>query len=299
MATIKVDPEDVVVFVAVVEHGSFRKAAEALGVPKSSISRRIGKLEQRLNTELLHRTTRQLSLTDAGRLYFERSRRALDELESAELILEGMRDEPRGLLRITIPVDLTGSIADIVAEYLARYPKVRVETHVTNARVDLVAEGFDVALRAGSLPDSSLLAKKLGDTCLQLVASPDYLQRRGRPSTLTDLESHDCLVFGRQATTDEWKLIGPDGPVSVRVSGPVAANDLAFLRALAERGAGICRLPRSVAQASIQAGALERVLPDYSGGFGNMYAVYPSTLHLSTKVQRFVELCTELTPKVL
>lgn len=298
MATIKADPEDVVVFVSVVDQGSFSRAAKALGLPKSSISRRIGKLEERLHTELLHRSTRQLSLTDAGRLYYERCRRALDELESAELVLEGMRDEPRGTLKITIPVDLTGAISDIIAEYLARYPRVRVVSHVTNARVDLVREGFDVALRAGAMPDSSLIARKLGDTCLQLVASSQYLNRHGRPTTLRELESHQCLIFGGR-TSANWELNGPEGRVTAKVSGHVGANDLAFLRGLAERGSGICRLPRSVAQNGIAEGIFEQVLPEYSGGLGQLYAIYPSTSYVSAKVQRFVELCVEMTPRVL
>jgi DNA-binding transcriptional LysR family regulator len=175
---------------------------------------------------------------------------------------------------------------------------VRVVTLVTNARVDLVAEGYDVALRAGSMPDSSLIAKMLGDTCLLLVASPSYLDRRGRPTTLDDLASHDCLLLGER-DSEQWRVTGPRGRVSVKVSGRICANDLAFLLSMAERGAGICRMPRSLARARIEAKIVEHVLPDYIGAFGKLYVAYPSTTHVSTKVQRFVELCVEKASNVI
>ncbi len=292
----RADPEDVVAFVEVATRGSFSAAARALGVQKSNISRRVKKLESTLATQLLRRTTRTLTLTDAGRGYYERSRLALEELEGAERVLEGMQDEPRGLMKVSVPNDSGPMVSELVNEYLGRYPEVRIVVHVSNAQTDLVAEGFDLALRAGQLRDSTLIAKKLASTTMQMAASPDYLKRHGTPRRLLDLSAHHCLVFGSSGVKNTWRLTGPEGIEEVRISGILASNDLSFLHQAALKGWGIARLPKSQLKADLQRGALSSVLSGYCSPSPALYAVYPSASRLSPKVQRFVELCAERVP---
>ena len=280
-------------FVEVAKRGSFSAAARALGVPKSSISRRVQKLEDTLGTQLLMRTTRTLSLTEAGHGYLERATLAIETLEGAERVLEGMRDEPRGLLKITVPIDLAERVGELVDGFLTKYPEVCVATHISNARVDLVREGYDLALRAGELSDSTLVARKLTDSTLHLAASPGYLQRRGVPKLLAELSEHECLIFGTSSVSATWQLTGPDGVETVRVSGPIAANDLGFLRQAAINGRGIGRFPRQQITHQLTQGTLVRVLPGYCGLSPALYLVYPSASYLAPKVRRFIELCVE------
>jgi len=289
----RADPEDVVAFVEVARRGSFSAAARAMGLPKSSISRRVQKLEDALGTQLLTRTTRTSSLTEAGRGYLERAMLAIETLEGAEQVLEGMRDEPRGLLKITVPIDLSERVGELVDAFVSKYPEVRVATHVSNARVDLVREGYDLALRAGDLSDSTLVARKLMDSTLHLAASPGYLQRRGVPKRLADLCEHECLVFGTTSVHVSWQLAGPAGLETVKVAGVIASNDLGFLRQAAINGRGIGRFPRQQIIDQLEQGTLVRVLPEYCGRSPALYLVYPSASYLAPKVRRFVELCIE------
>jgi DNA-binding transcriptional LysR family regulator len=287
----RADPEDVVTFVRVAQLGSFSAAAKVLKVPKSSVSRRVRKLERTLSTQLLQRTTRSLRLTDSGRNYFERTSHALDEIEDAERILEGMADEPRGVLKLTIPIDLTEPVGDLIDHYVKQFPNVAIVTHVSNARSDLVREGYDLALRAGRLEDSTLVARKLVDTTMQLAASPAYLENHGTPKTLQELTTHQCVIFGSGQPEATWRLLGPAGMEQVRVKGAIAANDMSFLRRAAVKGHGIAWLPKQTLQGELRQGRLQLVLPEYSTIGSALYAVYPSARYLSPKVRHFVELC--------
>ncbi len=286
--------EDTRVFLAVVEEGSFSAAAKLLGVPKSSVSRRVANLEESLATKLLQRTTRTLSLTDAGKGYFERCRRAFEQLHDAEQTLEHLASEPRGVLKVTAPSSFGyAALHQLVEDYQARYPGVSLVVELSNRRVDLVAEGFDVALRAGPLDDSTLVARRVMTDGFELVASPSYLERRGAPRTLADLAQHDCLAFHGQEPYVTWTLTGPNGTESVRVAAHLVSNDLAFLEAAARRGAGVALLPGLTTRTSLRQGQLVRLLPGYTTQQGHISVVYPSAAYLSPKTKAFVEMAVE------
>jgi DNA-binding transcriptional LysR family regulator len=189
------DLNELVVFAKVVQAGSFSAAAKGLAMPKSTVSRKVADLEERLDVRLLQRTTRKLSLTDAGRLLYDHSSRIASEVETAERAVTSLHETPRGLLRVTAGVNAS-YLGPIVRDYLKRYPEVRLELYCTGRQVDLVEERFDLGIRAGRLPDSSLIAKSLGGTAWFLVATPAYLKRRGRPRAPADLAAHDVLAFG-------------------------------------------------------------------------------------------------------
>ncbi len=286
--------DDIRAFVAVVEEGSFSAAARVLGVPKSSVSRRVAHLEQSLATKLLQRTTRKLRLTDAGQSYFERCRRAFEQLHDAEQTLEHLQAEPRGVLKVTAPASFGYvALSGLIEAYNRRYPDVMVVVDLSNRMVDLVAEGYDVAIRAGPLVDSTMVARRVLADGFVLVASPDYLERRGRPATLAELAQHDCLLFRGEDVRTTWTLHGPAGVESVVAGARLVSNDLKFLAAAAERGAGITLLPLLTGRDGIASGKLERVLPQYSSEPGSISVVYPSATHLSPKTRAFVEMAVE------
>ena len=202
----------VTAFVRVVEQQSFTSAAKALGLPKSSVSRRVTELEEELGVQLLHRTTRKLALTEAGRSYFEQAERALTELQAAAESATGMDTEARGIVRVTAPVDIgVMGLADIVTEFVRAYPDIHVELSLSSKVVDLVAEGFDIGIRAGKSRDASLVSRRVGNSALGLYASPEYLSARGKPQTLAELPDHDCVLFRGKYGKALWRLEGPDG----------------------------------------------------------------------------------------
>jgi DNA-binding transcriptional LysR family regulator len=274
------------VFVEVVRQGSFTAAAAQLGLPKSTVSRRIAHLERELGVELLARTTRKIRLTDAGADLYRDVEPALARLEDATRALTDRQHTPRGLLRVTAPTDLADDfVAGVVASFVRRYPTVHVEMVLTNRIVDLVGEGFDVALRAGRLADrAGIIARRLSASDLGLFASASYLERRGVPERVADLAQHDCVLFRAQGGTARWTLEGPEGRVRIDVKGPVTAHDYAFVRATIRAGAGIGLIPMTGHGADP---SLVRVLPDYGIAGGALYVVYPSTRHLSAKVAAF------------
>lgn len=278
------------VFIQVVKAGSFTAAGERLALPKSTVSRKLTKLEQELGTRLLHRTTRQLRLTDAGSAFYDRVSKALEELEEASRAVSDEQAIPRGLIRVTAPLDFGFNfLGDLVATFREKYPEVEVEVDITQRNVNLVEEGFDLALRGGRLADSSLIATKLGDTELGLVASPAYLDQHSRPKQLSDLTQHSCLVFRGKPGRRDWTLTGPHGNESISVPARVTANDFSFLQSAAIANAGIALLPHFTVHCDVQAGRLERVLPDYRLKLGGMHIVYPTSRHVSAKVRAFRE----------
>src|SRR5438094_1531247 len=196
------DLNEIAVFTQVVQAGSFTAAAKAPGMPKSTVSRKVSDLEERLNARLLQRTTRKLSLTDAGRTYFDYGVRIVNEIEAAETAVGSLQDKPRGLLRVTTGTN-SSFLSDIVADFMKRNPEVQLEVLSTGRNVDLVEERFDVAIRAGTLADSSLVARRLGNVTWFLVATPAYLKKKRRPRAPDDLEDHDCLLFGTSSTAAE------------------------------------------------------------------------------------------------
>jgi DNA-binding transcriptional LysR family regulator len=264
------------VFVRVVEAGTFTAAAAALGVRKSSVSRSVAALEASLGIRLLQRTSRKLSLTDAGRAYYERARDSLAGLEEAEQAILALGAAPRGLVRVTAPVDLAGDLAPVVSAFLRAHAEVRVEMFLTGRYVDLVKEGFDLAVRAGALTDSSLLARKVADTELGLFASPAYLDTAGRPRRLAQLAGRECVLYRAGGSSATWRLTGPRGEEEVTVSGRADSDELAFVRAMLLAGFGIGLAPAHLFAPLVESGALERVLPRYARRSAPVHLVWPS-----------------------
>lgn len=289
-----VDLNQVAVFVQVVQAGSFVEAARRLGIPPTTLSRHVAQLESTLQARLLHRSTRKLSLTDAGRTLFDQSVAQVDALRTAADQLMSARETPQGSIRVAASAGFFDSFDMAwIADFLAAYPRVRVEFVLSDATADFVAQGIDVAFRGSSeLPDSSLVARKLATGALVLAASPAYLAARGRPGKPDDLTQHDCITAGSTAGPTNWRLTGPDGPVSVAVSGRFSANTGPAQRKAALQGLGICLLPANALQESLRSGELVEVLPGVASGVGNLYVVYPSRRHVPSAVTAFVEMTT-------
>ena len=282
------DLNAILVFARVVEAGSFTRAAQALGLPKSTVSRRVSELEERLGARLLQRTTRKLSLTEVGQAFYEHAARVVAEAEEAERVVGGMQDAPRGVLRVTLPLSV-GVLAPIVASFMARYPEVEVELVCADRVIDLVEEGFDVALRAGVLADSSLVARSLGVLRSVAVASPAFLRRHGAPKQPQALADLECLLFGVGPTRGRWTLQKGQKTVTVDVRGRFRVNDFDFLESVAQAGLGVALLPTFRGLSLLRAGTLQRVLPGWSSPDVPLHVVYPSTRHLSLKVRAFVD----------
>ena len=286
------DLNDLLVFTRVVQTGSFTAAARALEMTKSSVSRKLTDLEDRIGARLIQRTTRKLSLTDVGRAYYEDCARIVGEIEEAELAVSRMQATPRGTLRVTVPLAF-GVVGGLVAEFLKRYPDVRIELSATDRQIDLVEEGFDVAIRAGALADSSLIARPLGTMRRVLVAAPSYLKRRGHPKTPAELEAHECLVFAAASSPARWTLRSAGQSVDVIVPARLTANDFELLREAAESGLGIASMPELLCRDDLARGLLRPVLQKWCAEETPVHAVYPSARHLSPKVIAFVELVRE------
>lgn len=286
-----IDLNDIVIFSRVIETGSFTAAARLLGMPKTTVSRRVAALERDLGVRLLQRTTRSLGMTEAGRLYYEEASEALRKIEGANNRLAEAQAEPSGTIRISAPVGFSGHfLQEATFEFMATYPKAKVEMRLTDERLNLVDNGIDLAFRTGSLEDSTLIARKLGPTYRLLCASPAYLARAGRPSTPADLAGHDCVIAGPSATHAQWVLEGLAGPETVSVSGRFAANEMQAVMEAAIAGYGIAQLPYGVAFACIADGRLQRVLDGYTTASGGLHVVYPSSKHLSPLVRAFIAL---------
>jgi DNA-binding transcriptional LysR family regulator len=286
-----VDLIEAAVFVRVVQDGSFTKAAQSLDIPKSTVSRRLAELEARVGVRLLQRTTRKLALTDSGRLYFEHAARALAELEQAERAVGELQAVPRGTLRVTTPLAFS-LLGPLLAEYLRRYPEVRVDLYASDRRVDLVEERFDLALRAGPARDSSLIARRLGAVRRVLVAAPE-VARKLRLKTPEDLARENCLVFAPDGKN--WTLTTGAKAVSVTVTPRMTVNDYDMLCSVTRAGFGVALLPEYQCTADVASGALRRLLPQWSAPEVPVYALYPSARHLSPSVAALLELLrTEL-----
>ncbi|SRR6266540_1022819 len=287
------DLNAVAVFAAVVETGSFRGAAQALRAPRSTVSLKVAQLEDRLGARLLERTTRSVRLTDAGALYHQEVVPALEALRAAEQRLSAREVQPAGRLRLSAPEDFGESaLAPALAEYLTRYPGVEVDVELTSRRVDLLGEGFDLAIRAGPLTDSTLVAKKIGRPQRVLLhASPGYVARRGAPRRVDDLVHHDCLVIADRPAT--WPLRRRGRVVAVPVHTRTTANTQAMLHALAVAGLGIARLPEHLGAAAVRSGALRTFLDDAAPPANQLHAVYPSARHLPAKVRGLLALLEE------
>jgi DNA-binding transcriptional LysR family regulator len=284
------------IFARVVESGSFTSAAAQLVMSKSAVSKAVAALEDRLGARLLNRTTRRLALTEVGRAFYERCARIVAEAEEAELAVTRLQDTPRGTLRVNAPVSFgVRHLAPAISDFMARHPELSVDIDLVDRYIDLIEEGYDLALRiASELPDSSLIARRITNNEMVVCASPAYWNRRGRPARPEDLANHDCVTYAYSRSPGEWPLRGPDGSrVSVRVSGRLHSNngDIALSAALA--GHGVAHLPRFLCGPHLATGELERVLADAVPPPSGIYAVYPHNRHLSAKVRAFVSFLLE------
>jgi DNA-binding transcriptional LysR family regulator len=293
-----IDLNRIAVFVRVVQAGSFTRAAQALGLPVSSVSRAVANLEEELAVRLLHRTTRKLSVTESGRQFFERMQAVIAETEEATLAVSGLAGEPRGLVRVTAPFNPAQRLPQIMAKILQRYPGLTIDLDLTHRRVDLVEEGVDLAIRAGVLQDSSLVARRIADSELGLFAAPSYLERQGRPRRLADLARHSCLEYRGRAGKLPWRFSGPKGDESVAVSGPIVCNDMIFLRNSVLAGVGISLLPIQLMRPAVEAGEAERVLPRHAFDGGGMYLVWHSRRLLPARVVAVRDMLLEELPSM-
>jgi DNA-binding transcriptional LysR family regulator len=282
-------------FVRVAECGSFSQAAQRLHSSKSVVSRQVGALEAELGARLIHRTTRALTLTEAGRSYFERATRILADLDEANASVGQLQSAPRGQLRVNAPMSFGFlHLASAVPDFLNRYGDVELELIMNDRFVDLVEEGFDVAVRIGKLEDSSLVARRLAPMRRTVCAAPSYLQRRGIPDSPEDLKSHECLCYSNVGMTQEWRFVRPDGrPWPIEVHGRLHANNGDALRVAALQGFGLAVLPRFLTGRDVQSGALVSVLEPFMPQDSAVYAVYPHARHLSPKVRAFVDFLAE------
>ncbi|RED54221.1 LysR family transcriptional regulator [Aestuariispira insulae] len=283
------------VFAAVVEAGSFTAAAQNLGQSKSSISKQITKLEDRLGARLLNRTTRKLKLTDVGQDYYERCRRIVEEAEEAELAVTTMQDSPRGLLKISTSHSFgSRHIAPLLPEFMKKYGDISLEIHLSGQMVDLVEQGFDLAIRVGNLRDSSLIARKLADVHFAVAASPEYWDRHGRPEHPRELSQHNCFTYAYAPSPRSWQFQDKNGrDLWVPVQGNLHGNSGDFALKAALDGLGVAALPTFFAPDAYEDGRLETVLDDFNRPPSGVYAVYPHSRHLSTKVRVFVDFLVE------
>lgn len=284
--------DDLHIFVKVIELHSFTAAAEFMNLSRVRVSRAVAHLEANLGTRLLQRTTRQLSLTEAGQLFYEYCTRILSEYEAAELAIAQMREQPRGRLRLTMPEEFGMSfMGDVLGRFMMRFPEIQIDAELSGRLVDLVEEGFDLAIRAyHRMPDdSSLISRRLGTMPRGLFAAPSYLAQHPAPITVAELSQHQCLLHpgGVQSLLT---LIDPNGkPCTVPITGRIWSNNFALLRDVALRGLGIVSLPSFLAEGFCQQGQLIEILSEYQLPLDTLYALYPSRRYLSPKLKVFLD----------
>ncbi|MFY9626070.1 MAG: LysR family transcriptional regulator [Rhodoplanes sp.] len=288
-------PFDMRAFVRVVERGSFSAAGKDLGLTPSAVSKLVSRLEDRLGTRLLHRTTRRLALTPEGEIYELRARDILSAIEDAEMEVTRAGTTPRGRLRINMGTAfMLHALARALPDFLARYPDIEVELSVTDRHVDLLAENCDVAIRTGPFDDPSLIARTIARTERHVFGSPDYLARRGTPKTPDDLAHHDCIRLSSMPALNRWPFAGPDGPRVIEISGRIAVDDAEAALRLAIAGAGLIRVADLLAGNAARRGELVPLLMDYH--FVEpvpVSAAYPAGRHRMAKVRAFIDFLVE------
>jgi DNA-binding transcriptional LysR family regulator len=286
-----------IVFTKVASSRSFAEAARQLRLSPAAVSKHVQGVEEWVGARLLNRTTRHVSLTEAGASFYARSQRLIEDLEEART--SASQASPSGTLRISAPVSFgVRHLGPILAKYMSAHPKVSIDLVLDDRWVDLVEEGFDVAIRIGQLADSSLVARRLAPSREVICASPTYLARRGEPRSPQELNAHDCLDYALRSTGALWRLTGPRGEQTVRITPRMTATSGELLRQSALAGAGIILCPTFLVGDDLKAGTLREILPRYHPVDRNMYAVYPSRRQLSAKVRSFVEhLATQISPE--
>jgi len=297
------DLNDLYYFAMVVDHGGFAAAERALGIPKSRLSRRISQLETDLGVRLLQRSTRRFAVTDVGTSVHRHAQTMLAEAQAAREVVDRLSAEPRGLVRASVPVSLAQmQLPKLLPKFLAQYPKVRLQLNISNRRVDIINEGYDVALRVRSRldDDGSLVMRSFGQVQELLVASPKYLDRAGRPKDPDELTNHVTLSISEDEARQRWELHGPEGAVRrVDLQPRVAGFDFPLLQSMVKDGFGITMLPETVCADAVRSGELEVVLPEWSLPQGICHAVFASRRGLLPAVRVFIDFLAEHLPPQL
>ncbi|PSU71275.1 LysR family transcriptional regulator [Photobacterium phosphoreum] len=285
--------EGVTEFVAVAETESFTAASKRLGISTAQVSRQVSALENRLNTKLFYRTTRKVSLTEEGNVYYQHCRQVLDGLEDAERAISNLRGKPQGLIKLTAPVTYGEKyIMPLVNDFMLQYPEVEVTIDLTNRQVDLVEGSFDLAIRLGRLTSSSMMAKRLTSRTMYVCASPAYLQKFGIPHSLSELRQHNCLIGNH----DHWRFQESGKEKSIRVSGTLNCNSGYGLRDAVIKGIGLAQLPDYYIDNDLESGDIVPILTNYQEPDEGIWALYPHNRHLSPKVRMLVDYLAEQLP---
>lgn len=277
-------------FVYVAENESFTLASKKMAISTAQVSRQISALEKRLNIKLFYRTTRKVSLTEEGRIFYQHCRSVLDGLDAAERAITNLQSKPQGKIKLTAPVTYgEKQILPLVNDFLKQYSDVEVSAYLSNQRVDLVEDGYDLAIRLGNLSDSSMMAKKLGERSNFVCASPLYLQKHGIPHSISELNKHSCLL----GTNDYWHFRESDKEKSVRITGRLRYNSGYSLTDAALKGLGIVQLPDYYIKQHLQSGELVTLLDNYRAPDEGIWAIYPQNRHLSPKIRLLVDYLAE------
>lgn len=284
--------DDALIFTRVVECHSFTQAAQGLGMQKSTVSRRIALLEERLGVRLLNRTTRKLRLTEVGQAYYERCRQIMLDFAEAEQAVMQLQLEPSGLLRITAPIEFGQLfLGQVLGDFMRQYPQISAEVELTSRHVDPVEEGVDIAILVGKPQDSTLIARKVFETSRRLYASPDYLAQHGTPQTVAELATHRAILLPNDSPR-YWPLLGE----SIGCQRVLSCNNITFAREAALAGAGIAGLPIMISELAVQQGRLLALLPQANLPVGELYAVYPSRRFQAMKVKTFLDFLMRALP---
>jgi DNA-binding transcriptional LysR family regulator len=282
--------DDVLIFVKVGQFGSISRAARSLGMPVSTVSRRLSVLESRLGVSLMRRTTRQVTLTAQGREYLNQCKEPLTLLDEAQQVLTLGQSTPEGILRMSVPVILSQEpFLEFLSGFLHSYPRIRVDLFITNLFLDLIAENIDVAIRFGELEDSSVVATRVGTSVRYVVATPEYLEGRKVPVEPPDLKLHDCVMLNARNNETDWDLVCGRKKARVRVTGPISSRDFNSISTFVFRGHGIGLLPSTYCSEALASGVLIRLLPKWSSSYIPVFAVYTNRKFLPLRLKVFLE----------
>lgn len=288
------DLNEIAIFIKVIQKGSFTGAALALDMPKSTVSTKISNLERRLGVSLITRSTRKIRLTPAGEAFYLRSVKGFDELAAAQVAVRSETQEPQGRFRITAPVDVGNVILPTLCTlFLKKFPKVQMEILVSDRKMDFLEDEIDLAIRAGKLSDSSLIAKKVGEVSFKMYASPQYIKERGYPKTLKDISSHRCVLFV-PLSTESWNLNNGKRSANVTFEEKIVVNNVTLAHNLALEGAGIALLPSFLCASRLNSEKLLPLLPEWSSEVGPLHLVYPAQKYVPPVIKAFIEMSSQI-----